>query len=468
MSAQLHEIAVGLAHAPERALPLARPNPGRSLQRLATLGRAGLVWLPAFAFTLGHASSLPRALGAATLLAAVWTAAMGATLPATRLVVPALGAAGRAAAGTLAGLAAASTLAIWAPWAELHASTLGEIAVACFLLCTGWESLLARNPASRKRVLVVGAADGGAELVDELALHGNPQFEVIGFVDDDRELNPIAGVPCFGGFDALPSVIEAERPDLVVLALAKNRPGAFASLLDAAGSGFEFLGLPEFHEQAFGRVPLRHLTPAWFMSVLHFYRRPYTQVAKRTFDVVVASIGLVLAAPLLPFIWALVRQTPGPAVFRQTRLGEGGRHFTMLKFRTMRQDAETPGLPLWAEERDPRITPAGRFLRKTRLDELPQLWNVLRGDMSIVGPRPERPEFLEFLQQAVPFWTRRHLVKPGITGWAQVRRGYTADMEGTAEKLSYDLWYLRHRSLLIDLAICAKTVATLVSGSGSR
>jgi lipopolysaccharide/colanic/teichoic acid biosynthesis glycosyltransferase len=162
-----------------------------------------------------------------------------------------------------------------------------------------------------------------------------------------------------------------------------------------------------------------------------------------------------------------VRRTPGPAIFRLERLGESGRTFTIYKFRTMRADAEERR-PTWAEERDPRATGIGRFLRRTRIDELPQLWNVLKGDMSMVGPRPERPEFLEELQETVPFWTRRHLVKPGITGWAQVRRGYTADVEGTAEKLSYDLWYLRHRSLVIDLAICARTFTTLASGAGSR
>src|SRR5207244_8332575 len=157
---------------------------------------------------------------------------------------------------------------------------------------------------------------------------------------------------------------------------------------------------------AFGRLPVRHLTPAWFMSVLHFYRRPYTRLAKRTFDTVVAGAALLAAAPLLPLIALLVKRTPGHVIFRQTRLGEGGRQCTMLKFRTMRADAEANGHALWAEARDPRITGTGRFLRRTRLDELPQLWNVLRGDMSVVGPRPERPEFLELLQEAVPYWTR--------------------------------------------------------------
>jgi lipopolysaccharide/colanic/teichoic acid biosynthesis glycosyltransferase len=150
-------------------------------------------------------------------------------------------------------------------------------------------------------------------------------------------------------------------------------------------------------------------------------------------------------------------------LFKQVRLGESGKTFEILKFRTMVDGAEEPGTAVWAAEMDPRITRVGHFLRKTRMDELPQLWNVLRGDMSVVGPRPERPEFVDVLEAEVPFWTRRHLVKPGITGWAQVRRGYTSDLEGTAEKLSYDLFYLKHRSVALDLAIVVKTLAIVAS-----
>jgi lipopolysaccharide/colanic/teichoic acid biosynthesis glycosyltransferase len=161
----------------------------------------------------------------------------------------------------------------------------------------------------------------------------------------------------------------------------------------------------------------------------------------------------------------LVRTTPGPVFYRQTRLGEGGRRFTILKFRTMTLDAEN-GQAVWASVRDARVTRVGRVLRRTRLDELPQLWNVLRGDMSIVGPRPERPEFHELLSTTIPFWFRRHLLKPGITGWAQLHAGYARDTWTTEEKLSYDLWYLRHRSLVLDFIICVKTIPELVRSGG--
>jgi lipopolysaccharide/colanic/teichoic acid biosynthesis glycosyltransferase len=230
--------------------------------------------------------------------------------------------------------------------------------------------------------------------------------------------------------------------------------------------GFKIVGVSHFFEHAIGRVPLGHLTPAWFMSILHLRQKPYTRLAKRTFDLVVASVGLVLVAPLLPLLVALVRMSPGPIIYSQIRLGEGGRHYRMYKFRTMRADAEEAGRPVFTSESDPRVTRLGRLLRQTHLDEIPQLWNVIKGEMSIVGPRPERPEFVEMLEETVPFWTRRLLVKPGITGWAQLRCGYAYDAESAAEKLSYDLWYLRHRNVVIDLAICVQTVSALLFKPG--
>ncbi len=466
MSLQLQETLdsaqlVGRAEA-ARALPRVRV---RTPGRIAFAGRLGLLFLPALTFSLGRLSVI-GSLVAAAAITCTWFAASRTVLAVTQPARAALGQAGSTAVASFAGAGAVSALALWIPPLAIRPATVVQVAAAAFVLQLGWERLVRASAAERRRVLIVGATDGGEELVEELWMDGDRRYELVGIVDDDAGA-AVAGVPVLGGLETLTSVVEETTPDLVVLAVSRNRLDAFTSLLDAAGSRFDVLGLAEFHEQAFGRVPVRHLNAAWFMSVLHFYRRPYGLAAKRAFDLVVGTLGLALTAPFFPFIALLVRRTPGPAIFRQERLGEGGRTFTIYKFRTMRADAEE-GRPMWAEERDPRATGIGRFLRRTRLDELPQLWNVLKGDMSIVGPRPERPEFLEALQETVPFWTRRHLVKPGITGWAQVKRGYTADAEGTTEKLSYDLWYLRHRSLIIDLAICARTFTTLVSGNGAR
>ena len=253
-----------------------------------------------------------------------------------------------------------------------------------------------------------------------------------------------------------------------MIAVQRGRPEVFGELLNAADAGFQVVGLPEIYEFAFGRLPVEELTPAWFMSVLHAYNRPSSRLAKRTFDVVVALLGILATVPLLPFIVVLVKRTRGPLFYRQERLGEHGQIFTMIKFRSMRSDAEATGVAQWASENDPRIIPGGRLMRLLRLDELPQLWNVLRGEMSIVGPRPERPEFLEHLEAEVPFWTQRHLLRPGITGWAQIRAAYAADALGTVEKLSYDLWYLRHRSLVLDGIICLKTFPRMALFRGAR
>jgi exopolysaccharide biosynthesis polyprenyl glycosylphosphotransferase len=298
----------------------------------------------------------------------------------------------------------------------------------------------------------------------ELQDHAELGFDCIGVVDDTADEQwRFRGVS-----EDLRALIEQERPDLVVLAGVGDRDRAIEQLLDAAACPFRLVEIHHFYEHAFGRVPLRNLSPAWFMSVLHLYRQRYPRFSKRAIDICIGTCGLLVLAPLFPLLALLVRSSgPGPVLFRQTRLGESGKQFQILKFRTMVVDAEPDGA-IWAAEDDPRITSVGRVLRRTRLDELPQLWNVLVGEMSIVGPRPERPEFLEQLAGEVPFWTRRHLVKPGITGWAQLQRGYTTDALGAAEKLSYDLYYLKHRSLLLDLAIIARTAVTVVTGSGAH
>ena len=225
------------------------------------------------------------------------------------------------------------------------------------------------------------------------------------------------------------------------------------------------LELSDIYERALGRVPCEEINAAWFLHVLGEGRR---RMIQDMVNRVVALVALVLLAPLLGLIALAVRiDSRGPALYRQERVGERGRHFTIFKFRSMVVDAESNGVQ-WAGENDPRVTRVGRFLRLTRLDELPQLLNVVRGEMALVGPRPERPEFVEQLSSEVPFFEFRNLLKPGITGWAQVYAPYGASVEDAAVKLSYDLYYLRHRSIATDLAILFRTVWVVVSGAGAR
>jgi exopolysaccharide biosynthesis polyprenyl glycosylphosphotransferase len=415
-------------------------------------GRALLVWLPCYVLTSSRFGSSGTALAASFLLAAVWLIAFRSAFAAVHLT---LGTPVRCAVGTATGLVGVSAVALWVPGLGMSTATLLALAASVFVLSTLWESLVQRI-IGKRRVLIVGPAQSADAVAEAVAFDGSARFTVIGAVDDGPNhpfhVGPVA---------ALPRIVEEQRPDLIVLADGEASSGAIDGLLATTSHEFKLVGLTHFFDYAFGRVPIERLTPSWFMSILHVWQRTYTRVAKRTFDVLCASLGLLLAAPLMFLIACLVRLTPGPIIYSQTRVGEGGRPFRIHKFRTMRQDAEAPGRPAFAEVNDPRVTSVGRLLRKTHLDELPQLWVVLKGDMSIVGPRPERPEFIPMLEEAVPFFTRRLLVKPGITGWAQLRRDYASDAEGAKDKLSYDLWYVRHRNVVVDLAICAKTFSTL-------
>jgi exopolysaccharide biosynthesis polyprenyl glycosylphosphotransferase len=443
-------------------------EPRRVPAWVASGGHAVLIFLATYAFLVTDGRSIGKAVGVAVMLAGIWFGALALTRNAARQHAYALGESSALFIGTSAGLIAASAAGLWVPELRLRPLPLLGVAASILALTAAWKVFLDSRDVTPRRLLIVGGGRGTVDLIETLVQDPALPFEVVAVVDDEHSDETIAGVPMKGRIKDLRRVVLGERPDLVVLAVDRKRPEVFKDLLDVAGSGFQVVGLPEFYEHAFGRVPVRHVTAAWFMSVLHLYQRPYTRFAKRSFDVVVAVVALVLIAPTLLLVALLVRRTGRTVIFKQTRLGEAGRHFTMFKFRTMCEGAEEPGTPLWAEERDPRVTKVGRLLRRTRLDELPQIWNVLRGDMSIVGPRPERPEFLVMLEREVPYWSRRHLLKPGITGWAQVRNGYAADFAGTEEKLSYDLWYLRHRSLVVDLVICVKTFPRLLSGWGAR
>jgi exopolysaccharide biosynthesis polyprenyl glycosylphosphotransferase len=424
---------------------------------VAAAGRIVLVWVPCYTLMGYRFGPSGVALAGATLLTVVWLASLRSAYGAVHFT---LGAPVRGAVGTLTGTVGVSAVALWVPGLGMSLTTILALAVSVFTLTTIWESV-AQRVTGKRRVLVVGTSSCADAVADAITFDGHAPFTVVGAVDDEPD-----DTARLGSVAELSRVIDEQRPDLIVLTDGESSINALDRLLSGPASELKIVGHAHFFDHAFGRIPLEDLTPTWFMSIFHLWQRPYTRFAKRTFDIVCASIVLVLAAPLMLVVAGLVRLTPGPIIYRQTRVGESGRPFTMYKFRTMRADAEEPGRPAFAEKDDPRVTRIGRLLRRTHVDELPQLWDVLKGDMSIVGPRPERPEFIPMLEEAVPFFTRRLLVKPGITGWAQLRHDYASDTEGAADKLSYDLWYLRHRNLTVDLAICAKTFASLLSRPG--
>ena len=449
-----------------RSLPVDGPLRTRVSQR-ETVGRVVLVWVITYV-ALRRSASVPGAAAQAVLISAIWVVAARRVAQMFRGMTFAVGPFAIAAGSSIVGVIAVSALTFWVPRIGISHGALALVAMFTAIGTGLWDRLIRRAARAPRRVLIVGGGEATSRLLADLARESAAALEVVAIVDDvihdsiDRE------VPYGGPLEDLPSAVRRLSPDLVVVAVSTGRPMVFAHLLEVADAGFQVAGLPEFYEFAFGRLPVQDLTSAWFMSILHAYQQPSSRLAKRTFDIVVALVGLVVAAPLVPFIFAIVMRTRGPLYYRQERLGENGRLFTILKFRSMNVDAEASGEARWAKNNDPRVIPGGRMLRLLRLDELPQLWNVLRGEMSIVGPRPERPEFVEHLRAEVPFWTQRHLLKPGITGWAQIRAGYAADALGAAEKLSYDLWYLRHRSVVLDLTICAKTLPRMALLRGAR
>ena len=369
---------------------------------------------------------------------------------------------------TITGLVAVSLFDYWLLDARISPGKLLALGGSVFLLTLSFDTMASRGLAPRRRVLIVGADADAVELIADLNASKTRQFRCVGFVPAEPNAVDVPGVPRLGGADGLLEVLKRDRAELIVCSDPELRTRTVDQLLDAGVTSVRVVSAVEFYENFLHRVAGRHMQSSWFASVLDIERKRYPARSKRAFDVVLASAGIVLTLPLVLLIAILIKcSSRGPVLYRQARSGEGGELFEILKFRTMIPNAEN-GRPVWASKNDPRITSFGRVLRKTRLDELPQLWNVFRCQMSIVGPRPERPEYLELLRKEVPYWSRRHLLRPGITGWAQVNLAYTDDIPGAATKLSYDLYYLKHRSLGLDLLILLKTAKLVLLGTGAR
>jgi sugar transferase (PEP-CTERM system associated) len=321
----------------------------------------------------------------------------------------------------------------------------------------------------RIRVLVLGSGAIG-KVIAGLVETGARPFSIIGFLDDNPNApeTVVAPYALLGKIQDLPALVEETRPDLIVVA-QMNRRGNFPAkaLIDCRMRGIQVEDWPTFYEKETGKILVADLRPSWLIFSDGFVKTPRTEIVKRLVDVGLSLVGLVLALPAMGLVAAAIKlESRGPALFRQPRLGQNGRVFILNKFRSMREDAEKDSGPVWAQLEDPRVTRVGAFLRRTRLDELPQLFNVLVGDMSFIGPRPERPEFVYELQKQIPFYMERLSVKPGITGWAQVKYRYGASVEDALEKLQYDLYYIKNLSLFLDLVILIATIQVVLFARG--
>lgn len=444
-----------LATAGSGVEPRDRVHAPAAVQLASEIGQAAVVLLAVLVPCVGTRPVTPEELLALCLTAGVWLAMVRGAFAAGHGII---GIWPAAVMGTSAGLVAAVALSPALPGQPPSAHELLGMTAGVLGSAVVWEWAVRHTGARRRRVLVVGTTEVSNDLSEQLESAEVDDFQLIGRVDETLASETRDGIPFAGALAELTAIVEAQRPDLIVLTDERSYGRAVDHLLDGQWTGARVVGLAGFVEHALGRVPVRQLTPAWFMSLVHLRQPVYGRVTKRAFDVAAALVGLLIALPVMAAIALVVGRTPGPLIYRQTRLGERGKPFTIYKFRTMVVDAEQTGRPLFACERDPRIIPGGRLIRRAHLDELPQLWNVLLGAMSIVGPRPERPELAAPIGKTIPFWQRRLLVKPGITGWAQVHCGYVADCEEMADKLSYDLWYVRNRSIALDVAICVRTI----------
>ncbi|MDH5537189.1 MAG: TIGR03013 family PEP-CTERM/XrtA system glycosyltransferase [Betaproteobacteria bacterium] len=330
-----------------------------------------------------------------------------------------------------------------------------------------WSDLSAFKP----RVLVLGTGSRVARLADYA--RANPNHQVVGYVSlqPAKHYVPSRQVLPMAQGESLLSMAEKHAIDEIVVAVRNRRDGALPlqQLLECKMNGVKVVELPTFFEREFRQVMLDSLNPSWMVLGDGFRQGLFRNSLKRLFDLTVSSVLLLLCLPVLLVTTLCICLESGlPVLYRQERVGLGRRVFTLYKLRSMKKDAERDGAVQWAKADDDRTTWVGRFIRKTRIDELPQIFNVLKGEMSFVGPRPERPFFVDQLVNQVPYYALRHSVKPGITGWAQVRYAYGASVDDAIEKLQHDLYYVKNHSLFLDIMILIATVEVVLWGKGAR
>ena len=325
---------------------------------------------------------------------------------------------------------------------------------------------------TKERILILGTGQIGIDLCRKLLKRNDLNFEIVGFLGEDPEQvgERLVNPSVVGTIENLPAIVSREGINRVVVSLADRRGRLpVRDLLNLRLQGVVVEDGHTLYEKVAGRISLDLVNPSWLIFSDGFRKFRGQALLKRAFDVLFASIGILLTLPVMLVAAICIKlDSKGPVLFRQERVGQFGRVFTLFKFRSMMQGAEKGGVPAWAKQDDHRITRVGAFLRSYRVDELPQFFNILFGDMSFVGPRPERPFFVEKLEKTLKFYQERHVVKPGLTGWAQVQFPYASSEKETREKLEYDFFYIKNSSLLFDLAIIVQTVKTVLFARGAR
>jgi sugar transferase (PEP-CTERM system associated) len=355
----------------------------------------------------------------------------------------------------------------------------GVFMIAAFLVITlviTWRLVfvwMSGYMGPRERLLLVGTSPAAVSLARELHEQRHELgVEIVGFVDADPALvgTPVVNPGVIGLIDDIPAIVRKRSVDRVVVSLSDARGKLpMEKLLEMKLDGVTFDHLASVYEEYMGKIAVENLRPSWLIFSSGFRKSRILAACKRAVDILISGLGLVLGLPVMGAVAAAIKLTSTGSVFyHQRRVGRLGRVFTVHKFRTMVTDAEAETGPVWAsKDGDTRVTPIGRWLRRTRLDELPQFWNVLKGEMSLVGPRPERPEFVEDLTRVIPYYGQRHVVRPGVTGWAQVRYTYGASTEDALQKLQYDLYYIKNSSIALDFFIIFDTIKTVIRRKGA-
>ena len=323
------------------------------------------------------------------------------------------------------------------------------------------------------RILILGAGKKAAKITSNLRRRSDRRgIQIVGFLPSEQENIAIEQSLLLSPEASLLETAKKYDIDEIVVAQDERRAHLdMQELLECKLNGISIIDLPTLFERQAGKLKLDLLSPSWLIFSEGFRLDPVSSTIKRIFDLIMSLVICILSSPIMLFtalaIW-IESGFKGPILFRQSRVGEGGKTFEVLKFRSMRTDAEADGKARWATLNDDRVTRVGRFIRKVRIDELPQCWNVIKGDMSFVGPRPERPEFVEKLKKSIPYYDIRHVVKPGLTGWAQLSYPYGANEKDAAEKLKFDLYYVKNQSLRFDIIILLRTVEIVLFGKGAR